>query len=271
MPSMTADQIIDYTARTEGGRPKKVHDGRSGPNAPYDAWNPDDTGAGVSFGCIQFNQAGGRLAGKPGSPLALMFQTSAKMFPAKWTAIMGPYANKLTDTAWVKQANLNDPDIKARILATARDPDFQRAQREQARIEYFIPATKIAKDFGVKSARGLAMLFDACVQMGPVGARRAMTNARASLGPVARPVSGLGAAPAAPAVPEKALLTAFASTADKQAGGGTTRRTAMLADQNLSDEILEAVSEAVKKVGNGGALLIGLGISVGLYFLAKRA
>lgn len=264
MPAATIDQIIDYTARTEGGRPKPRHDGRSGPDAPYDAWNSDDTGAGVSYGCIQFNQAGGRLAKKPGSPLALLFKTSAQMFPAKWQAIMGPYASKLTDVAWVKQADLNDPDIKARILATARDPDFQRAQREQARKEYFVPAQKIAKEFGIKSGRGLAMLFDACVQMGPVGARNAMVKAAQQAVKGLGEVCGLGATPTA--VSESALLTSFASTADKQAGGGTTRRTKMLTDINLSDNELLVAAAA----GGGGVLLLGL-LAAGAWWYTNRA
>lgn len=262
--AMTIDQIIDYVARTEGGRPKRVHDGRSGPDAPYDAWNADDAGAGVSFGCIQFNQAGGRKAADGrGSPLALLFKTMAKREPGKWATIMGDYADKLTDEQWVKRADLNVPDIKNRILLTARDPDFQRAQREQARLQYFDPARKIAEAQGIKSERGLAMLFDASVQMGPPGASRAMSNARK----------------AAPNADEAGLLASFATTADAQAGGGTTRRRRMLADPAFSDappsfDARAALVAAADDVGDEGFALLGvLGAAVllgGGYWWWKR-
>ena len=207
--AMTEDEIIDYTARTEGGSPLRTHNGTRGPDAPYDAWNSNDAGAGISFGCIQFNQAGGRKAGKPGSPLALMFQACQKASPDKWAAIMGPYADSLVDSTWVKQADLNAPDLKSRILATARDPDFRQAQRDQARTAYFVPAKKIAGQFDITSARGLAMLFDGCVQMGPATTKNLMAAANGD-------------------------LASFAAAAD--ARSGSTRRTRMLSDPGLNDD-----------------------------------
>lgn len=247
--ALTPDQIIDYTARTEGGKPKPRHDGRSGPDAPYDAWNPDDTGAGVSFGCIQFNQASGRLAGNPGSPLAAMFATSRKMFPAKWDAIMGPWATKLIDPVWIKTADLNNPDIKSRILATARDPDFKRAQREQARLGYFVPAQQIATEYGVKSDKGLAMLFDACVQMGPSRVKKLMASSKGSL-------HGLGAA--STTSPELALLTEFASQADSYAK--SDRRTKMLNDPNLPFVVAAAA---------GGTLILLAAVGIGWWMYTR--
>lgn len=213
---MTEDQIIDYTARVEGGR--------SGPDAPYGTWNPDDNGTGVAFGFIQFNQAGGRRANSPGSPLTLMFAECKKAAPDRWAAIMGPYADSLTDPAWVKRADLNYPDIKSRLVAAAREPVFQRAQRDAARTSYFIPAKKIADAVGVRSARGLAMLFDASVQAGPPRTKKILQDAAKELGDA----------------DERSLLALFAQRMDdfasRTTGRLSTRRTAMLNDPNLPDD-----------------------------------
>src|SRR5258706_499414 len=65
------DRLIDYTARNEGG-------------GNYSAWNPNDNGAGVSFGLIQFNQKRGSLP--------TLMQRMHDKDPAKFDQIFGPHA-----------------------------------------------------------------------------------------------------------------------------------------------------------------------------------
>lgn len=189
------DRIIDYTARTEGG-------GR------YDAWNANDNGHGVSFGLIQFNQKSGSL------PSVMRAMHNAN--PQRFDEIMGPHAQNMLNESWVRSANLNDPDIKSRMLTAARDPQFQQVQRDQARTGYYEPAAQMARDHGLTSERAHAMLFDSAVQNG-VGGTRGMLNRAAAAGGT-----------------EQEILQRFAREADANRYSGN-RRTRILNDPNLSD------------------------------------
>lgn len=219
-----AHKIIAYTAHTESG-------------GKYDSWNPDDNGAGISYGIIQFNQAGGRLASRKGSSLADLLKAMNAAAPAQFRATFGPHADHLLSESWVKQADFNDPDLKKRMLLAATIPAFQQAQLELARKAYFIPAEQAAAKYGIKSERGHAMLFDTAVQWGPVRMEQFLRDAASK-----RQLNGLGSAPA-----EKDLLADFAQAAD---AGKYTRRTKMLTDMNLSDASIVAL-------GVGGAIITG--------------
>ena len=219
-----AHKVIAYTARTESG-------------GKFNSWNPDDTGAGISFGIIQFNQAGGRLKGNPGSPLAALLKMMHSDAPVQFDATFGPYAKNLLDESWVKSADFNTPDLKARMIQAASIPIFQTSQLEMARQGYWLPAEAAAKQYGIKSERGHALLFDTAVQWGPARMRQFLADA------AKQGLSGLGAAP------ETDLLQKFAVKAD---AGKYNRRAKILADSNLSDA-------SIVGIGAGLVALIAVG------------
>jgi len=213
------DRVIDYTARFESSR-------------RYDAWNPDDAGHGVSFGLIQFNQEVGGLP--------TLFRKMHDADPAKFNQVMGPHASHALSSSWVKTANLNDPDIKSRMLQLARDPGMQQVQRDEARRGYFDPAMRLAEQYGLKSERAMSMLFDSCVQNGSGGTAKFLREAAAGGGG------------------ERAILERFADAADR---GRTGRRHKLLSDGTLSDGPFNpgapsgpAASGGAVAPSNGGAV-----------------
>ncbi|MCK6508532.1 chitosanase [Myxococcota bacterium] len=221
-PAITRDQaidrLIDYTARNEGG-------GR------YDAWNPNDNGHGVSFGLIQFNQKSGSLP----TLMNRMHQAD----PEKFNQIFGPHADNMRNPDWVRNADLNNPDIKARMQQAGRDPDFQKVQRDLAREGYFEPTNRLADQYGIQSERGRAMLFDTAVQYGLGSAARnngltgMLQRARQEVGPNAS---------------ERELLSALANQADTH-GYDANRRHHILNDPNLSDAPLGQTSNLPSNPG----------------------
>jgi hypothetical protein len=212
------DKIIDYTAKIEGGQPTS-----SRPNRPYDAWNASDAGYGVSFGLIQFNQKTGVLP--------LVFQAMYQRAPGKFTELFGQYASGLLDESWVRAADLNQSDLKARIVTSAAVPEFRQAQRDVARSVYFKQAEQAAAALGLKSQRAHAMLFDAFVQRSPGRVKQALQAA----------ASGGGT--------EKEQLARFAVKVDE---GGWTRRQNIFNDPSVSDD----------SMSGGTALLLGVGLLV---------
>ncbi|MCB9638585.1 MAG: chitosanase [Myxococcales bacterium] len=215
------DRLIDYTARNEGG-------GR------YDTWNPNDNGHGVSFGLIQFNQKSGSL------PTLMNRMSQAN--PERFNQIFGPYADNMRNPEWVRNANLNDPDIKARMLQAGREPEFQKVQRDLAREGYFEPTNRLAEQYGITSERGRAMLFDTAVQYGLGSASRnngltgMLQRARQQVGPNAS---------------ERELLSALADQADTH-GYDANRRHRILNDPNLSDAPLGQSSNLPSSPGVPG-------------------
>ncbi len=192
-PSAVADRIIDRTAQFESGR-------------RYDAWNPDDNGHGVSFGLIQFNQ---QVGGLPS-----LLRRMSERNPARFNEIFGPYASNLRSASYVRNADLNDPDLRARLQRAGRDPELQQVQRDIAREQYYDPSARLASQFGLRSERALAMLFDSSVQNGVGGTQRFLRQAAAGGGD------------------ERAILERFASLADR---GRRGRRTRLLNEPSFSD------------------------------------
>lgn len=189
------DKLIDKTARVEGG-------GR------YDAFNPNDNGHGISFGLIQFNQKAGSLP--------TLFKEMHAKDPAKFNQIFGGDAQRLLDTNHVRSANLNTPDMKAKLREAGAHPAFQQVQRDLAKRDYFDPAQQVAAQHGITSERGLAMLFDASVQLGVGGMTQRLKAAAAGGGS------------------ERQILERFAASADNVTGGHNRRRN-LLNDPTLSD------------------------------------
>lgn len=191
----SVDKLIDKTARVEGG-------GR------YDAFNPNDNGHGISFGLIQFNQKAGSLP--------TLFTEMNQKDPAKFNQIFGADAQSLLDTNHVRSANLNTPDMKAKLREAGAHPAFQQVQRDLAKRDYFDPAQRVAEQHGIKSERGMAMLFDASVQLGVGGMTQRLKAAAAQGGS------------------EREILERFAASADNVTGGHNRRRN-LLNDPTLSD------------------------------------
>jgi len=188
------DRIIDRTARFESGR-------------RYDAWNPDDAGHGVSFGLIQFNQRSGTLP--------TLVQRMSQANPQRFDEIFGPHAANMQSPSYVRSADLNDPDLRARLERAGREPEFQQVQRDLARTGYYDPAARMAERHGLHSERALAMLFDSSVQNGTGGTDRFLRQA----------AEGGGS--------EREVLERFARLADRGAANG--RRTRILNDASFSD------------------------------------
>ena len=188
------DRIIDRTARFESGR-------------RYDAWNADDNGHGVSFGLIQFNQHVGSLP--------TLIGNMAERNPQRFDEIFGPYARDLRNPAYVRSANLNDPDLRARLQQAGREPEFQQVQRDLARRGYYEPAARMAERHGLTSERAHAMLFDSSVQNGVGGTERFLRQA----------AEGGGS--------EREVLERFARLADR--GSDSGRRSRILRDPGFSD------------------------------------
>ncbi len=137
---------------------------------------------GISWGFIQFTQDSGSL-GK-------VLKTAHAADATKFKAAFGPSAEKMLEIVNrsgassrkspggrsarvqpVDGADLWKAPWHGRFTAAGKDPFFQEAQRKIAMSNYFNPILPTAKKYGIKTARGLSVLFDRCVQMGAGGMR----------------------------------------------------------------------------------------------------
>ena len=168
-------RVLAMVARNESG------------SSGYTALTPDDAGAGVSFGLIQFNQGHGALGNlfkrfaaadhaelvrltygdnpHNDDPKALLNQLIEELNTDD-QRLTGELASKLTSPRW-----------KRRFLAIGQQPGFQAVQDAMAAHEYLRPAQRTATRFGLSSERALALLCDMSVQHGPTGARRIIARA----------------------------------------------------------------------------------------------
>ena len=206
-PRDAVDRIIDRTSKYEGN---------------YTSLNRNTDGAGLSFGFIQFAQ-------KPGSLGGALQQMHDKN-PEKFRNIFGPESDRLLSTTQSKDeaTRMSMPlwqePWASRFQQAGADPEFQGVQRDRARKQYFEPMMRSANYYGIKSERGLSMLYDTAVQQGVGGLERVMREAAAQ-----RPA---GAS-------EKEFLGIVANTAANNAGrwhdAVLRRRTGILNDPGLSD------------------------------------
>jgi hypothetical protein len=146
------DYLIDVTARTESG-------------GNYDAWNPDDNKAGVSFGLVQFNQKKGSLA----RLMRKMHEKNPEKFQMKFKNLDPALVAQLQNDMGIKELDLNQPDIKTAIRSTAKDAEFRQAQRDLANEVYLTPAIEEMSSVGLNSQRAVAIAFDTAVQRGVAG------------------------------------------------------------------------------------------------------
>ncbi len=179
--------LMQITAVTESG------------GASYTALNPNDGGAGVSFGRFQFNQKHhslGKLfkamyAENPERFVALTYGDSAgnanpKALAEKLVAQLNSTGQAMTGSLTSK---LSTPQWRQRFRAIGNEPDFQMVQDRLAVVRYFEPAQEIASRAGLDSERGQALIFDICIQHGIGGAksivRKAQRRAPAAFGALA--------------------------------------------------------------------------------------
>ena len=138
-------------------------------------WASGKVHIGLSFGFIQFTQDGGSL----GKLLKLM---KAKN-PEKFVDIFGPHSDELVKvTNRIKGVRIKGRSRRVqkvgghdlwddywipRFVKAGKDEEFQDCQLDLASRAYLEPAIKHCKRLGITSERGLAMMYDRCIQHGP--------------------------------------------------------------------------------------------------------
>lgn len=170
METITTDaQLVDYVAAHESEK-------------DYAKWNPNDNGAGVSFGFIQFNQKKGSLP----KLLREMDKADGNLF---MECFGGRYRDVFQNEANIRRMDLNRPEMKAKILSTAKHEVFRQVQRKLAIDDYLRPAEKALRDLAKYLPRGArasvkarAMAFDISVQYGVGGLRSRIIEARKNTG-----------------------------------------------------------------------------------------
>lgn len=222
---MTDDALIDYIAQhhESGGS--------------FCAWNPDDRGAGISFGLIQFNQKRGGLLD--------LFRRCADKNIDEFKKVMHPYGLQFLGESFVRTAELNRPEYKSRIIELGKIPIFQDAQRELAKELYLFKAKKICEKFYLGSERAIAMAADLAIQYGPGGLESRLLRSVCVLAgtPGERP----GDSKQFAKMWHEALLQTLAGLADVH-DYDKSRRRQMLNEPRFSDEIPEIFVDALDKI-----------------------
>jgi hypothetical protein len=165
--------LMEVTAKHESG------------DEGYTAYTRNDVGQGISYGRFQFNQVQGNL----GFVLKEMHRKDPKTF-LDHTFGRGQDAKARLLFAQLSAANqsvrrrgelarrLNRPEWRARLQRLGREPAFQAVQDEVAARIYMTSAVRLARAFGLRSEKALALLFDMCIQHGDGGTRRMIERAR---------------------------------------------------------------------------------------------
>jgi hypothetical protein len=144
----------------------------------YASLNLNRDGAGLSFGILQWTQASGNL----GKLLATMYA----MDPAAFVAIFGSlWQALLAATApgglrSVGGAHLWQEPWASRFRQAGNHPAFQRAQDHLAQTDQHMQAAlAVAGSLSVMTERSMAIFFDTAVQQGPNGVRSIAENTKA--------------------------------------------------------------------------------------------
>lgn len=162
----------------------------------WSKYGPKPAHVGLSFGFVQFTQDGGNL----GRLLRAMRDSN----PPRFAAIFGPDADELVRVTNLKGAakvvvDQTSPTGTAarsprvapvggadlwrapwieRFRTAGREPAFQNVQRELAESLYFIPMLRAAAiPFGVSSEKGVCILLDRSIQLGPGGCAKLLARA----------------------------------------------------------------------------------------------
>jgi hypothetical protein len=155
---------------------------------PCSKYGDDPAHIGLSFGFIQFTQDGGSLG--------LLLSEMRESYPVLFDRVFGPSSSELLEVTNAKGAKVlvDDPESPTgksrrsprvqpvggtdiwtgqwldRFTWAGQDSRFQNVQASAAIRMYFDPMLrKVAKDIGVRSEKGLAILLDRCIQLGVTG------------------------------------------------------------------------------------------------------
>jgi hypothetical protein len=176
----------------DGNRLKPAERAKQPDHAPHKASKYHSNGGihiGLSWGIIQFTQDGGSLGN--------VLRRAVEIDSASFNKVFGPDANELLVTlskngkSGLQSVTLRGPRVqpvggediwKGKWLDRWREASamecFRRAQRDEARAGYFVPAVGIAKDAGLNGQGDIAVAFDMCVQYGAGGTRKYFKKAK---------------------------------------------------------------------------------------------
>jgi hypothetical protein len=132
------------------------------------AFNPNDHGAGISIGLLQWNQ-------KKGS-LPELLADWHKKDPAKFDHLFGAYSANLLKANWVREADFNgNATLNQGIHAALSDPEFQKVQAD-LRDAHITKSCHVAAANGFLSLRGRAVVADLYNQIGEGGTIHALQH-----------------------------------------------------------------------------------------------
>jgi hypothetical protein len=136
------------------------------------AFNPNDHGAGISIGLLQWNQ-------KKGSLPELLKDWHEKD-PAKFNRMFGGYAAGLLKADFVRSADfVGTPILNQGIHSALADGEFQEVQLA-LRNAHIVKSCEVAQSNGFSSLRGRAVVADLFNQIGERGTVHALQKVSAS-------------------------------------------------------------------------------------------
>ena len=129
----------------------------------FSAYNPDDNGAGISVGLMQWNQRRGDLP-------VLVDSWFAKN-PRKFNDIFGANSMDVRDEDWLRKVDFSgNATLRSSMERALADPEFQGVQLD-LRNDHIEESCEVAKDYGFSSLRARAVVADLVNQLGRQGAR----------------------------------------------------------------------------------------------------
>lgn len=153
--SSSVDKVVSLISRNEG-------------KANTINWN--DAGHGISVGLQQSNQKVGNLPE--------LLKAMHKENPAKFDAIFGRNAAKMLNENFVRHAHFSRNNELGRAMQRAvNDPELQKPQLDLTR-EHVRRAAEMARQMGIKSTMGVALVADLTNQFGEGGAMKYLRQAR---------------------------------------------------------------------------------------------
>jgi hypothetical protein len=223
-------QLIEWVASLESGNPRYAainpdgeFKGRFGRDNPY----YQRAHAGLSYGIVPFTQDSGTL----GQLLTAMHQRDSAYFETvfgpDWQELLevtnasGPGSLESEDGRSARVQPVAGQDLwenewLERFRLAAAHPPFQAAQNQLAAELFLEPALELARDLGMASQRGVAILYDRCAQMGTDRARDYVLE---QLSPIKSEAQRSAALASLLESQEEASLSAFQRTVGLPADG----------------------------------------------------
>lgn len=134
----------------------------------YTAYNPDDNGAGISVGLMQWNQERGLLPELVGD----WYERN----PSRFNRIFGSDAANMLDESWLRSVDFSKSEtLTASMKEALSEPQFQAVQLE-LRNDHIEESCEIARDYGFTALRGRAVIADLVNQLGKGGTKRFLSR-----------------------------------------------------------------------------------------------